>query len=205
VDNLTEIRIGLMLTMIAVSLVAPFGVAIALQTRRAEQGRPVLTYTQLACIAAGVAIMVIECVAWLGASYRPDELSAETTRLLNDVGWIIIIITWPPYSIWFGAVALAILRDKSEDPAFPRWAGYLSIWVALIMVPGSGMIFFKTGPLAYNGLIALYIPFTAFFTWIVAFTVLGIRAINRQEQPAAIGQAPSQDDKSLVLAMEASK
>jgi hypothetical protein len=53
----------------------------------------------------------------------------------------------------------------------------------MLSVPGGVMIFFKTGPLAFNGLFGIWIPLGVFFVWIIAMTALTIQAINRQTEP----------------------
>jgi hypothetical protein len=47
----------------------------------------------------------------------------------------------------------------------------MSIWCAMIFIPAGLIIFTKHGPVAYNGLIALYIPLGTFFAWMCGFTV----------------------------------
>jgi hypothetical protein len=48
------------------------------------------------------------------------------------------------------------------------------------MCEASLLLFFKTGPFSQNGVLVFYIPMIVFFTWIVVFTVLTIRAINAE-------------------------
>jgi hypothetical protein len=101
---------------------------------------------------------------------------------LNDLGWIFFIFDWSPLAVWYTAVALAIFLDPSDERIFPRWAAWLSAWTAILSIPGGATIFFKTGPLAFNGLLALWVPLGVFGIWIVVMTMLVIRAINREAQ-----------------------
>lgn len=182
--NLTGVRIGLVASIIAFALLGPWGVAIALQTRRTEGALPALTYVQLVSIAISWTTGVLAGIVWAAAAYRPGVISPEITRALNDLGWLLFLLPWPPFSVWFAAVGLGILVDRSEQPAFPRWAAYLCFWAALLIAPGSLVIFFKTGPFAFNGLVAFYVAFAAFGGWVVVMTVLAIKAINRGAAPA---------------------
>src|SRR5438876_742451 len=75
-----------------------------------------------------------------------------------------------------------ILRDKSVPTVLPRWVAYMSIWCACIFVPAGAIIFAKHGPIAYNGLVALYIPLGVFFIWMCGFTIGVMQAIKRDEQ-----------------------
>jgi hypothetical protein len=179
VDDLTRIRIGLCLMMAGIGLIVPWGAAIAAQTNRIKTGTPVLTYTQLGCVAIATMIGVASVILWGAASFRPEDISPETTRTLNDVGWLFFVFDWSPLFVWYMAVGLAIFSDDGDPPVFPRWAAWLSVWVATLSIPGGAMILFKTGPLAFNGVLAIWIPLGVFFIWIVAMTVLVIKAINR--------------------------
>lgn len=44
------------------------------------------------------------------------------------------------------------------------------------------MIFFHTGPFAYNGFIAFYVAATAFFAWYVVVFVVLRRSIHDMEE-----------------------
>ncbi|MET0988477.1 MAG: hypothetical protein ABW034_24020 [Steroidobacteraceae bacterium] len=176
--NLTEIRIGMIISMIAFTLFVPFGIAIAMQTRRIEQV-PVLTYVQVASVAIAALEGVMSTVIWLTASYRPDTIDPDMTRMLHDLGWICFLVDIPPFSLWIGAIGTAILRDSRVTPLFARWLGYFNFWVALLILPAMLIPFFKTGPFAYNGLLALYLPFGMFFLWMVVMTLAVLKALRR--------------------------
>jgi hypothetical protein len=72
--------------------------------------------------------------------------------------------------------AAAIFGDTRPHPLFPRWSAYLSLWNALLLVPGGLMAFFKIGPFAWDGIFAFYIPLLVFFVWLISMTVLMLRA-----------------------------
>ena len=78
-------------------------------------------------------------------------------------------------------IAVASFLDKSPEPVFPRWFGYANIWLVILLLPGQMIFFFKTGPLAWNGLIAFYLAFLVFAMWFpVAFYLLR-KAVLRLE------------------------
>jgi hypothetical protein len=174
-----RIRIGAFLTIISMSLIAPWGVVIAAQTRRREGNFPVLTYVQLMCVAVGTAVVVLMSMMWAVAAFRPHDYSPETVRFANDVAYFLFLFTWPPFSIWVGSIALSIFLDPTDEPVYPRWAAYLCIWVGILFVPAGLMAFFKTGAFSWAGLLALYVPVGVFFVWLIAMTVLTIQNINR--------------------------
>lgn len=185
-DDLTSIRIGMLLSIISMALIAPWGAAIVAQTRRMElRGYPILASTQIALLGSLVALGSASVLVWALAAFRPDELAADTTLMLNDFGWFLFLFTFAPFTVWCFVVGLSILLDKRPVPIFPRWAGYLSFWCGALDIPAGMIVFFKTGPFAYNGLMALYVPFVAFLVWLVVMSVLTIKAINKQAAQAA--------------------
>jgi hypothetical protein len=122
-DNLTGIRLGTVVMMFGVVLIAPWGVALAVHTARPRGACP--------------------------------SLPASRFFLLFD---------WSPFCLWVATFAVVIFRDRGERPVFPRWAGYLNLWVILLSLPG---------------LLACYFVVGVFFVWLVVMTVLGIRATDR--------------------------
>jgi hypothetical protein len=86
-------------------------------------------------------------------------------------------------------IGAAIVIDRRDAPIFPRWAGYYTLFNVFIWCGGSFTVFFKEGLLAWNGLIAWYLPLAEFCLWIVVMTRLMLRAtarLDRELSPAAI-------------------
>jgi hypothetical protein len=57
------------------------------------------------------------------------------------------------------------------------------LWCALLFCPGGTIVFFKSGPMAWNGVIAWWVVIVAFATWMSAL-VYGLLkyAIPHQER-----------------------
>jgi hypothetical protein len=94
------------------------------------------------------------------------------------------------------ATGLAILCDTSTSPVFPRWSGYLGLLMGWIQVAASLLVYFKTGPFAWNGLVSWYIPLTDFFLWFVIMTVLTTKAINADHRDLA--ESPQRTESLLA-------
>jgi hypothetical protein len=90
--NTTGIRLGMMLAMIGFTFFIPFGIAIAVQTRRIEGRRPVMTYIQIACVAIGSLEGIMTAFIFATAAFRPGHMSAQITRTLNDLGWFAFLV-----------------------------------------------------------------------------------------------------------------
>lgn len=178
-DNLDGIRIGTVIMMLATPLIAPWGVALAAQTARTEKGFPVIAAIQIMCTGIVVLTIAVFTLIWAVASFRAGETSASTTQALNDIAYFLLLFDWSPFCLWVASFAVAIFLDDSEHPVFPRWAAYLNLWIVLLSIPGGLVVFFKHGPLAYNGFVAFYFPVVVFFIWLVAMTVLGFRAVDQ--------------------------
>ena len=56
------------------------------------------------------------------------------------------------------STALVELQDQRETPMVPRWFSWFTIAGAVAIVTAAGPAFFKTGPFAYHGLLAFYMP-----------------------------------------------
>jgi hypothetical protein len=175
-DHALGIRVGCFTMVIGLVFLVPWGTGIAMWTRHIDDRFAILSNAQIACVAMSTAIIVLIPTVWALAAFRPGQMDPDITRTINDLGWFLLLFAWPPFSIWNALVAIAILSDESDSPVFPRWSGYLSIWCALLLAPGGLMAFFKTGPFAWNGIMAFYIPLAVFFVWLVGMTVVMLQA-----------------------------
>jgi hypothetical protein len=182
--DLTQIRVGIVLCSVAVALLVPWGVALAARTRRTEPEFPVFTMTQLGSLTVGTMAAVMTFVVWAVAAFRPDEISAETTRTLNDLVWFLFLFDVSPFIVWELGLGLAVLMNKSEFKLFPRWTGYLTLWCAFGSTPALMIIFFKHGPFAYNGLFGYWFPLMTFFVWLSVMTWYLIVDIRSDPPPA---------------------
>lgn len=46
------------------------------------------------------------------------------------------------------------------------------------------ILFFKTGPFAYNGVVGFWLPTVAFFAWVLVMTWLVITEVNKDHAEA---------------------
>lgn len=178
-SNLFTIRLGLVLAQASLVFYLFWVASISSQLKRIEGASPVLAETQLIAGAGGCAAILIACLVWGVVSFRPDR-PPELTLMMNDLGWIIFTTTFAPFMTQDFAIAGAIFSDKSAKPLFPRWVAYFNIWTPLLFVPAGLILFFKTGPFAWNGILAFWIPLVIFFIWMIVMTVMTLKAMNRQ-------------------------
>jgi hypothetical protein len=178
----TRIRVGMVVILFGALVFIPFG-AVLTRLMTEVEGRPgVLTYTALLGAAGNMILTFYPAMTWLIAAYRPDR-APDITYLMSDAGWLqfvggaTVLLAMPL------AVAGAAFLDQRVDPPFPRWAGYLNLWLFLLIIPDQLLFFFHQGPLAWNGLFGLWVPVTAFAVWfLTTFYFVRRAALRSREQ-----------------------
>lgn len=108
---------------------------------------------------AAVPGMLLTCIALVVGAMRPDR-SPEQIGLLYDMGFLSFSGTMGIFLIGSLIWAVAILLD--ENGILPKWFGYFNICNALTEVVVATCVIFKSGPFAWDGIIAFYINFFVF-------------------------------------------
>ena len=176
------IRTGLLVCYLGCPFLLAFAASISGQTRRIVGVPSALIHLQIAAYAAGIVLIFGPFMIWWVAAFRPAETAPETIQMLNDFGWISFLVAWVPFVTWFMTVGAAILCDTAADPVYPRWSGYLGLVMGLAQASASFLIYFKTGPFAWNGIFSWWLPAADFFAWFLLMTVLTIKAINARDR-----------------------
>ncbi len=180
IDNRTRIRWGMIISMFASSLLMVYAASIATQMRRIEGRFPILSMIQFGLGAIFVLEFIYLLFFWQTATFRVDR-APELIQLLNDMAWIPFVGLTSTAVVQVGCFGVAILLDRRTQPIFPRWLGYYNLWVMLMFVPGTFCVFFKTGPLAWNGIVAWYLPLAAFATWMIINPIYLSKAVDSME------------------------
>jgi hypothetical protein len=178
-DDQTRIRIGMIISIFASVLLGSWAAVFTVQMHRMERSNSALAYTNLAMGATFTLEFIVSLVIWQSMTFRdhgPDVMTA-----MNDTAWFLFVCITATPALQAIVIGTAILRDSRTAPVFPRWAGYLNLWVAVMFMPGTITVFFTDGPFAWNGLFVWYMPLTVFAIWIVTNTVLLLKAITAQE------------------------
>jgi hypothetical protein len=197
-DHRASIRAGQIGALFAAGLELPFFFVIAGHILRIERGRmPILTFLYTAGAIVLNALVVICCLGWLTATFRTD-IEPTTLQSWHDFCWIVFVAAFSPYVVMMGSLAVAVLTDESADPVWPRWVGYFCLWVAISSLGGAFCVFFKTGPFAYNGLIAFWLVMVLFVSWIAVMVVTMHRWTVRQP----IEESSTSDQRPLVPALQ---
>ncbi|EHB56093.1 hypothetical protein MycrhDRAFT_3287 [Mycolicibacterium rhodesiae JS60] len=190
-EHRTAIRIGIVICLASCPLLMPFLAAFTIAMKRIEGVRPIMAYTQLALGALATIEFVIPYVFMLASTYRSDQ-HPDVTRALYDLGWFFFLGVISTFVLQLVLFGVAVLIDRRERPIFPRWLGYVNIWLAITFTPASFLVFFKTGPLAWNGVLVWWVPVAAFLLWFLPNFVCLLRAADADDY------APTGRDTELV-------
>ncbi|QLL06230.1 hypothetical protein [Mycobacterium vicinigordonae] len=177
IGHRTRIRWGLIVCMLSSSLLMMYAASMAIHMRRIEGRHPALALIQFGMGALFVLEFIYLIFFWQTATFRVDR-SPELIQLLNDMAWIPFVGLTSTAVVQVACFGIAVLLDTGEHPIFPRWLGYYNLWVALMFTPGTFNVFFHSGPLAWNGILAWYIPLAVFATWLVINPIYLSRAVD---------------------------
>lgn len=108
------------------------------------------------------------------AAHRPNEVTPELTRALNDgfvlsgvpaIGGVVAL---------FAATALVVLRTD----LLPSWVGWLSAVAAIVQPLTFGALFTDSGAFAGDGALALFVPFLAALVTVLALSIVLIQVVD---------------------------
>jgi hypothetical protein len=173
-EDRDRIRIGLIVALFGVTLLAPWSVVISTQMRRIEGSPYPLALLQLVLGVMLVLEFLFPVMMWQAAAYRPT-LNPEITYRLHDLGSLTFDGLPMTAALQATSLGVAILRDRQTDPLMPRWLGYLSLWAAIGFLPGALNPLVQSGPLAWNGVLAWWLGLSIFGVWIAAVTWVLLR------------------------------
>ncbi len=124
-------------------------------------GVPALAiYTQFLC---GVYVaLFVTLPAYLMAitAYRLDR-PQELTQLMNDISWILMMSNFAGFVIQDIVFSYSILLDRRPRTLFPRWLAYVTTSLTPLYWPAFGLVFVKTGVIAWNGALTFWVASTA--------------------------------------------
>lgn len=164
--HLTSMRLGSMAMLVGGACLMPFVAAISAVMLRMG-GRPApLAWTQLASGLLTFVPLYLSGIFFAAAAFR-GQRGADDILVISDIGWLFLVMPVPPFLLQLFAIGIAVLNDDSARPVFPRWVGYLNFWVGLLSIGGLMVPLFKTGPFAWNGLFAYWLPLTVFGPWML--------------------------------------
>jgi hypothetical protein len=175
------ILVGMVLMIVGSACYLPWTVVLADLIKEIEDRSSFLYGTQLAAGVMAAGTFFLPAMVWATAAFRPER-SPEITQAMVDFGWLLFITPIAPFIVQYVTLAIAIFIDHRAEPAFPRWAAYVQLWISFTFLPAFAAYFMKQGPLAWNGLFVWWIPFVAFTAWFCIMIALTRKAVLRGDR-----------------------
>lgn len=182
---LTENRDGILWAVVIMGVFAPlfypFAVITSLQMRRIEGGWGLLSMVQLTTAVVAPTGWLYPLAVLATVTYRPGR-DPDLVLLLSDQFWLTYVGVAVIFVLNVVVIGISALVDRRPQPVFPRWFGYLSFLLGLLLFPGVFVYVAPSGPFAWNGLFAMMVPAVAFVIWKVVIIVLLLRAVESEER-----------------------
>ncbi len=199
--HLTGIRIATVIFIFSSVLYTTWSMAIIQMVRRREKEWPILYNIMVVAVACEVVVVMFIGFFFGAAAWRPGETSPEVTQAFNDLGWLGVLFTGAPFLL-FQLVLAATTFLAGKEATYPRWSAYFNLFTSVFMFEACLLLFFKTGPMSQDGVFVFYVPMIVFFAWIIAFSVLTLKAVDREVARRA---ATAEDAESIEQALAASR
>ena len=180
----TGVRIGMVLMMAGATFWITFCFATSMQLRRIEGAAP-LAWANAFVGAPGFLLIGIPALLLSVPAFRP-ELPVGVIQALNDIAWLIFIGYVYTIIVQVILITMAIFQDQREDPIFPRWVGYYNLVALVTFIPGAADLFFRDGPIAWDGLLSFWVAAIDFVVWILVMAWATLRAVDQEEAEFAL-------------------
>jgi hypothetical protein len=182
--NSFSIRVGAVITSWTSAFLVPISIVISVQLARLEKGTPVWSILYFAGGILTSIFLVLPPVLWGVAAFTPTR-PPEITLVLHEFA-ILAFVTTTQFFIFYMVAFVVVVLSQTPNSAspFPRWFGFLTIWVATITEVGAVGFLTKHGPFAWNGLFVFWLPFGIGFTWLTLQAFLVLRGLKHQKAAA---------------------
>ena len=180
-ENSFSIRLGATICSWTSAFLVPITIVVSVQLARLERGVPIWSILYFAGGILTSIFLVLPPVLWGVAAFTPTR-PPEVTLIIHEFA-ILAFVTTAQFFIFYmvALVVVTLSQPKDVRSPFPRWFGYLTIWVALITEVGAVGYLTKHGPFAWNGLFVFWLPFGIGFAWLALLAILLLRALKQQK------------------------
>ncbi|OBI40726.1 hypothetical protein A5707_08490 [Mycobacterium kyorinense] len=185
--NTTMIRFSMITYNLFGIMLIPLFALIVVQMKRMATPNQVLAYCYLTAAVSGATLFALADIFWLVAAYRPER-NPQLIQLLNDLAWITFIAPVGMLVVQNLCLAVAVYLDAQPRPIFPRWVGAFSLATAAAMTPAAGAAVFRSGPLAWDGVVSFWVRIGAFAVNVAVMFVVVRRAIKQQADDGATAE-----------------
>jgi len=173
------VLIGCTIFYIAAGVLTPGSLAFGVMLSKIEGRRPLWSMTTAVCGVFISLIIFFNCCAWIVAAYRPEN-GADVIQSWYDWAWFAFLLGWIYLAIEMIATGAVELMDDRPRPMIPRWFTWATFFGALALLGAAGPAFFKSGPFAYHGLLAFYLPVVIWGTYLVMTSWFMVKELDRE-------------------------
>jgi hypothetical protein len=196
--NSIQIRWGAVIAGWSGAFMMPILAVVAMQMTRVETGG-IKIWSALSLVSGALMSLFLALPTFcFGTAAFTADRSPEITAAMHQLG-VLTLVTSDQFYIfmWIGVTVIALRPATQLVPhnPFPRWWGYLSLWITVMFEAGAFAYVPRTGPLSWNGLLAFWSPLSLFTVWITVQCWLVFRAL-RQQAAAKQNAAGDADDES---------
>lgn len=157
--------------------IAQLGVMLA----TIEGKGPVLTIAGVTAGNGVIAFVMMSCCLWISAAYRA-EADPDVVVALNDAAWHGFLLTWPALSVQMLTTGVITRMDDRAQPLVPVWVSRLSLICGVGIAMASGPAWMKSGPFAWNGVLAYYVPMLMWGLWFEIHSWYMLMAVLRERR-----------------------
>jgi len=169
---------GFVIATLGIAFYIPFVAVITLHMLRIEGRLPILAFIQLVAGTVAAVLLLVPMLFFAILSFRPDSLDDSVIGFFNDLTWLLFLTPIVPFMIQNVAIGLCILTDARET--FPRWIGFVNLFVALSFTPDVLAYFFFSGPFGWSGIFIFWLALTTFsvFLVVMAFATRKVNVVS---------------------------
>jgi hypothetical protein len=187
--------IGCTLFYIAAGILTPGSITFGIMLAKIEGRWPLWSLTTAVCGVFISLIIFFNACAWIVSAYR-KESGADVSQAFSDWAWFAFLLGWIYLAIEMFATAAVELMDHRPEPMVPRWLSWLTIAGAVTVFFAAGPAFFKSGPFAYHGLLAFYLPVVIWGAYITLTTWYMLKELKRTPERSQTPDAVSSADRT---------
>ena len=197
-EHTLQVRLGIFFMLFSVVVLTPFFCVLAVRVARAEGRWGVLAVMEILG-ATALWLAFVFPLFWAATAALRLERDPEITQALVDMFWLPFIGAGQITIVQLIVLGVAGFIDQGTPRTFPRWYGYYCMWYVIMVVPTTALYFFKTGPLAYNGLLTFWLAGILYVIWVIVTPYVLLKAIN-EEKRSLLGTTSGQRIAAMASA-----
>lgn len=175
--------IGCSVFYVAAGILTPGSIMFGIMLAKIEGRRPVWSFTTAVCGVFISLIVFLNACAWIVSAYR-RESGSDVIQAFYDWAWFAFLLGWIYLAIEMAATGVVELMDHRDQPMVPRWFTWLTFAGALTLFFAAGPAFLKSGPFAYHGLLAFYVPVAVWGGYLTITTWFMLKELGREAESA---------------------